>query len=1649
MSKTSKGSIADQIIADLTALSVDAKRKNPEIKHACDHSIEITKPFSSNLVSQQKQIKNESAEMARVLTGHPEFIVPFLMACNSKNSKLIQQGVKGLSKIIQLKLLPTIDSTPEGSPDPLISVIDSLTEALNSGNEIQVKILQLLPSFFQLYSTRINNDSLGKLLNICTTLQTNIKSPIIVNTSQATFSQLINIAFEKVSNLDASNEDQIKKYDVSIGKEKLKKVGQYEYDVQRIVEDICLLIDHKKPKFLKIDSVPNEYGFEILENLIKNNSTVFSNHEELSYLLGNDVSPILFKYISTGKDYKLVVNASRLVLLLLTYQYETIKSEAEMLLKLTTHILAKESGSPTWKKTIVLEIYLGLFKNADILPQLFKTFNSAKEKQAQLLTGFLETCFIFVNENRQILNTGDLIQRPLTHNDNSKGSQRSHQTASQKKVTAGLKSNDFGNQIKFIESIDKSEPPEVVDTYNLYLITQIMAGLSDCIQGSTVELLKKASPLSYLTENAITKKNDESLKYAYDNLHNIMSQTWRFQLDTANIFIHSTLDKDFFSIILKVLENTCYCAGIMAMNEIQHSILEFLGVCTLRLDGRNGYQSKVMSISESIVGTISSTLGHAVSNISNHSNVENANAITKLYPRNINNRQTICFHTLLRLAVSLGSHLNSDWKIILITIQWMSYYIDGPTGFNKKDIPALSPYLENRDLKIIEHSLNELNKSISNGDAYIFTDVVEAIIVLSDNVMADELVNCYGETPVTVDGDLQPCVFNKLFYINKLTDICDLNPFKLLVQPDKNLELVNGYFSKIAKNRSFADETRILSSRSFNSIAFACAEVSFEKNPDEDKYNAEIKILTSMCGFMIQLSKLPLSKEIYTANCEAEMCLRTLDTLKTIIDRYGSMIHSSWDIITEMLDFPFSMIKNCDKTIIKEKIINDIVISILKSSFETLKVILDEILQGIPKAQIKVIIDTLYKFVDQNFDLNISFNSVSYFWLISDFIKDKLDAVQNKFDFEYKISSEDDLIATVISADENEYIYYNYLWIYLVLQLAKTTSDPRVQVRNGAIITTFNVIESFSSDTSFWSVLYEIVISPVILKIQVPEASLGSMNLPDQNDWSESFINISNGVTKLMISQLNISAIHDLPEMNNVWSGIIKYFIQLLNLDYNWIDVNTQVFKNYHDILDAFNKIDDNISNNLLESLFEPWSYVKINYNLNHGVSYQASLCQFIQCFKPSFELFTPIMNSSKFEKMLTIFNSCIRYPILVDSRNDDKKCTMIQQAVLDNLAGLSFDNTQYSFESLLIQQLNLIIVLPFQTRDLIVKKLGNKGIKIPTFIAASFYGLQILQNHLPNINDVRYLNDRTILKVVKSLLELSKSKSDIIVSKPVDSGAVDTFLWMESFEMLVNLLVNTLDIIMNISDNEFSKKVNMDSLNQLFPLCLSTLECCLAYKDPTSVKNYFDFKHYNILKNFILKLINNYYKSNTDFQISKTQIEQFLSHLWKSSFYYDHDSLIKSILEKDDLCSVKNMKELTRVLIEEENWDIYGSTAPVIISLRLQIAKQCFEDIFDLTENEKNPQLYEIAIPFFVSRCALGLRKFLMDSKLLGTIPITRVQIVELEYIVEQIEILSKPTQSVNAAKTLYPMLVQLISIDCSKDLKKRLQDISMRLNE
>lgn len=131
-----------------------------------------------------------------VLSQKSSFVNPFIIACGTKNAKFTSIAIVCLQRLIVARALPEAK---------LDQVLEALMQASSAGLDVQLKILQALPSFLQNYSSGLKGDLLVTALNICFILQSS-KNAIVNNTSAATLQQLVVSVFDKVVSEDSESQ---------------------------------------------------------------------------------------------------------------------------------------------------------------------------------------------------------------------------------------------------------------------------------------------------------------------------------------------------------------------------------------------------------------------------------------------------------------------------------------------------------------------------------------------------------------------------------------------------------------------------------------------------------------------------------------------------------------------------------------------------------------------------------------------------------------------------------------------------------------------------------------------------------------------------------------------------------------------------------------------------------------------------------------------------------------------------------------------------------------------------------------------------------------------------------------------------------------------------------------------------------------------------------------------------------------------------------------------------------------------------------------------------------------------------------------------------------------------------------------------------
>lgn len=283
------------LASDFQALASETKRKHADIKEASDKAISLIKTSPDQVLS--------SLRMTGVPIPSPadDIFRPISMACTTKNAKVVAIALGGLQRLIGMDAVP---------PSKIPQIVNILSTVLPLGVEIQLRILQTLPSLFTRCSRYLHGALLAEALLLCFRLQDS-RIGVVSSTAAATLRQLVMVVFEGVAAEDKVirvPQDATPEQDPSTTEtdfivsippfESIHLSGETERtearqvalrpsakDAYLVFEDLCLLVNGDSPSFLKLPSLPKTFGLELIEsvmtghaNLFQQSATVSSSH---------------------------------------------------------------------------------------------------------------------------------------------------------------------------------------------------------------------------------------------------------------------------------------------------------------------------------------------------------------------------------------------------------------------------------------------------------------------------------------------------------------------------------------------------------------------------------------------------------------------------------------------------------------------------------------------------------------------------------------------------------------------------------------------------------------------------------------------------------------------------------------------------------------------------------------------------------------------------------------------------------------------------------------------------------------------------------------------------------------------------------------------------------------------------------------------------------------------------------------------------------------------------------------------------------------------------------------------------------------------------------------------------------------------------
>ncbi|OAV93395.1 hypothetical protein PTTG_11843 [Puccinia triticina 1-1 BBBD Race 1] len=775
------------LASDFQALASETKRKHADIKEAADKALALIRTSPDQILT---TLRNTGVP----IPGPADDIFrPISMACATKNAKVVAIALGSLQRLIGMDAIPA---------SKIPQIVNLLSIVLPLGVEIQLRILQTLPSLFTRCAQHLHGSLLADALLLCFRLQDS-RIGVVSSTAAATLRQLVMVVFEGVAAEDKavkcppgsnSEPDPTRAetdFLVAIPPfESIHLSGETERtearkvalrpsakDAYLVFEDLCLLVNGDSPSFLKLQSLPKTFGLELIESVMTGHGNLFQQHPELIFVLRAQLCPLLIRALSEKPTFPLTLRLMRVAFLLLKQFSDDLLVEAEIFLSLIIKTISVDHSEgqaepvPIWLRVLALEIFRGLCVDFDLLLKIYERYDMRRSDQTSgLFTSLMGTFNRLASEKPALLGINQDI---------ATGSSSYHIGSSANPGVQGMIDGVVGiatqaaaplvgaqqgglslataaMKLQCIDQLDKAEAPVIPETYVYLLALQCICNVAEGFAGFTLvqhEEFRHSRPSNSSDDTPppsfilpIDELKAGPTKERLKMTRSMADASWPALLASLNFFVSTNLDEGLFTETLSAMQSFTYVCGILDLTTPRDAfLLSFCKfavppaiVANLIMEGPSGTPTKA---SQSVLSVDSLGLGAT-------------NSPTYFSPRSLS-----FLRTLLSVAQYLSGVLGSSWYTVFETLQNADYVI--AAKLKKRTTQPSSQTSINTsgttDESVIQANIQKLFDCSRNLDSSAFTSFVTALCRLSSETVGlpPEHGGAVTITPKTLTFDMR------------------------------------------------------------------------------------------------------------------------------------------------------------------------------------------------------------------------------------------------------------------------------------------------------------------------------------------------------------------------------------------------------------------------------------------------------------------------------------------------------------------------------------------------------------------------------------------------------------------------------------------------------------------------------------------------------------------------------------------------------------------------------------------------------------------------------------------------------------------------------------------------------------------------------
>ncbi|KFA61062.1 hypothetical protein S40285_06350 [Stachybotrys chlorohalonatus IBT 40285] len=1710
-----------QLLAtELANLIQESKRKHNDLRQAAEKSLD-----------ELKQLGNISEQAVPTeLSQKVNFVNPFIIACGSKNAKFTGIAIVCLQRLIASRALPS---------SRLSQVLEALMQASSAGLDVQLKILQALPSLLQNYASDVKGELLMTGLNICFVLQSS-KNAIVNNTSAATLQQLIVSVFDKVVAEDKtpSGAHVAGEAPTLDGKVELRSAA---LDAYRIFNDLCLMTENQRPEFLRFSGLPQTFGLELIESVITNHAAVFTSHLEQAHILRSRVMPLIISALGERPPFSKSVRLVRILYTILRRHINILPSECGIALELLTQLLDHDAA--LWRRALCMEVFRGIFAEYGLVRRIFALYD-AREGEKNILKNLTAAFVRLSTEKPAIIGLGHQSTMPVANVNNNSGS-LADQAMLEAGSVAGIISTSSGTEssnvgistqwsfirVPCIDQLDKTEPPSIPESYVYNLVLSCVSSLSDglakfimplTVPGESRSRRKVArqdgdndsagavleadsqSPRAGLERSTSFKKNpvplnpltlkDHPLFLEIEICAEIIDQCWPAILATCSTFLNAALDSEFYHGLVRAFQRFAHVAGLLQLHTPRDAFLTTLGktavpsnVLTACLNLGQPRPMTPSTSSETSTNSIFSNARHllSVENLTQTSSAEKQKrASMDTTSMSLNTRNLLCLRALLNLGIALGPTLGPAWKIILEALQQADFvlFVTGKTGrasalgrgqdqHSEGDFGSLMAGFGN-EVRSVETAATRLIESTIDFPNEPFVEVVQATCALLSRRPTDTKDGSSPPAASTAGKALQaapgqhrrmPSFSNQTssgvsnqeyqFALAKLGEIAMINMERLLrYSTDVSgwsplvSELINTLMSGNMNPPVRVRAAEVLA-RLMLEAAGAASSI-----PEQSRGAIQLRFLGALRDALQPLVDEDRQATVANVATDIDIHKILLDGLKGILEDCGQSLVSGWEITFEIIGSIF--VKNDSTSQERRGSIPHATRSskLIRSSFSSLQLVCSDFLATLPNSCFLILVDTLYKFCSQDDELNIALTTVTFFWVVSDFLSGKEGSLAISSEL---LKGTDVSKLEHMAADRDQAGSDAALWMLLLLRLTAVASDDRLELRNSAIQTLLRIFDAYGDrlNPEAWSVCMKFVVFRLLhsLKEELEAASEEGADASDEDELHGTAVVVLDGISNLIANYLDVLIAH--PSFSSLWRELLHHFSSFL--DFEVLDINTATFKALGHILARTGEEGkptlDKTSVSIAWDLWSKWSLASPT-GLERPQDNQNCLVAYVTAFHQVYRLVQDELTVEKANTMLTRLRTAVEEASIGTYVHDVEYMTPLQSQVLEAIQMIRTDVDGVS--SALITQVSEFVGLAFD-EDLFHKP-GPKR----TYIAMSKASMKILEGLI--LSHAQREDIYGSGSFEKALSALSKP---VALKYQFPTPTKSSQPWKLATSTILAVLGATLPKLKNV-------EVPVEAIQNIWKTVVAIADGILSatcenssYEASFEEDEAFDIESFRKLRELLIPSMGS---SLIPEKIRKT----YVGSLLRSSMIHTPPVPELSIIEDGNEA---DMPALCRTRM--------GRTVLVPQTLRNRMSYVALEELFSLVSTDqatvvvvpptpKSPgfapssvsksdsessqdcqvRIACTAAPLLVLRCAVTLRAYVSDQPLRGKMPQPLSQRRELLWILGRLVNLKSDGRAIPGLKQvesesrkhlfrLYPLLIQALAVQGDAEVQRLLR--------